>query len=199
MINVSESCSIVFCEFLHSNNVFFSSISFRSTTDQELHSSSEYSNDNLNNSSSFGTTDDVFPPDEMVAASKEASQDQPAQLTNAKIAGTSTSDTESMFNVMYSIAKKVSMVGAIYLVGYMNWSVAWLITPVVLAVTREYWQKSSQVRRDIAKASATANEKDVILARIKDLPAWVSYEIERSKKYFVAKTCISFIFPGVFS
>lgn len=28
-------------------------------------------------------------------------------------------------------------------------------------------------RRDIAKASATSNEKDVILARIDDLPAWV--------------------------
>lgn len=167
------------------NNVFFFLISFRSSTDQELLSSSEYSNDNLNNSPSFGTTENVLPPEEMVAPSKEASQDHPAQLTNAKIAGASSSDTESIFNVMYSIAKKVSMVGAIYLVGYMNWSVAWLITPVVLAVTREYWQKSSQVRRDIAKASATANEKDVILARIKDLPAWVSYGIELLKKYFV--------------
>lgn len=111
----------------------------------------------------------------MVAPSKEASQDNPAQITNKKAARTSSSDSDSIFNVVYSIAKKVSIVGAIYLVGYMNWSIAWLITPVCLAVTREYWQKSSQLRREIAKASATANEKDVILARINDLPAWVSY------------------------
>lgn len=110
----------------------------------------------------------------MVSSSKELNHDNPAQITNKKGTATYSSDNESIFSIMYSIAKKVSMVGAIYLVGYMNWSVAWLITPVVLAVTHEYRQKSSQVRRDIAKVSATANEKDVILAQIDDLPAWVS-------------------------
>lgn len=53
-------------------------------------------------------------------------------------------------------------------------SVAWLITPVILAVTREYWNKTNEIKREVAKASATANEKDVILARISDLPAWVN-------------------------
>lgn len=148
----------------------------RSSAGQELQSSSEYLIDNLYNPSSFqATSETVDPSAEMVAPSKEVSQSSPAQIiTNKKAAGITSSDSDSIFNIMYSIAKKVSIVGAIYLVGYMNWSVAWLITPVVLAVTREYWQTSSQVRRDIAKALATANEKDVILARIKDLPAWVS-------------------------
>lgn len=108
---------------------------------------------------------------EMAAASKEARQGESEQIVKPK--KSSTSD-DSLFTLLYSIAKKVTIVSAIYLVGYMNWSVAWLITPVVLAVTREYWNKTNETKREIAKASATANEKDVILARINDLPAWVN-------------------------
>lgn len=111
--------------------------------------------------------------DDMVAASKELPKNEAPCTASAKC-------DDSVFGLVYSIAKKVSMVGAIYLVGYMNWSVAWLITPVILAVTREYWRKTSDMRREIAKASAVANEKDVILARINDLPAWVYFpDIER--------------------
>lgn len=44
----------------------------------------------------------------------------------------------------------------------------------MFSVAREEWRKSSELRRSIAKASATVDEKDVILARISDLPAWVS-------------------------
>lgn len=55
----------------------------------------------------------------------------------------------------------------------MNWSVAWFITPIILLVARDQMRKDADRRRDIAKASALTNEKDVILARIDDLPAWV--------------------------
>lgn len=64
--------------------------------------------------------------------------------------------------------------GAVYLVGYMQWSVAWLITPVILSVLRDQWRKESEYRRSLAKAAACSSEKDVVLARIDDLPAWVS-------------------------
>lgn len=109
----------------------------------------------------------------MAAASKELrdEDEQPPQMVKPNVK--TSAATDSIFTILYSIAKKVSVVGAVYLVGYMNWSVAWLITPIVLAVTREYWHKTNEVKREIAKASATANEKDVILARINDLPAWV--------------------------
>lgn len=41
------------------------------------------------------------------------------------------------------------------------------------------------MRRNIAKASALASEKDVILARLDDLPAWVNRFISyRLKKCF---------------
>lgn len=69
--------------------------------------------------------------------------------------------------------KQVSIVGAVYLVGYMQWSVAWLIGPVFLSVLRDQWRKESEYRRNIAKAAAQSSEKDVVLARLDDLPAWV--------------------------
>lgn len=46
--------------------------------------------------------------------------------------------------------------------------------PVVFSVARGEWRKNGELRRKIAKASATMDEKDVIMARISDLPAWVS-------------------------
>lgn len=49
--------------------------------------------------------------------------------------------------------------------------------PVIFSVAREEWRKSAEMRRAIAKASATVDEKDVILARISDLPAWVSLKL----------------------
>lgn len=117
-------------------------------------------------------TNKTIPSSDMAAASKEVRQDESAEIAKPKPQTTRTDD--SVFTLLYSIVKKVTVVGAIYLVGYMNWSVAWLITPVILAVTREYWNKTNEIRREVAKASATANEKDVILARISDLPAWVN-------------------------
>ncbi|KAJ8961095.1 hypothetical protein NQ318_008771 [Aromia moschata] len=75
-----------------------------------------------------------------------------------------------------------SVVGIVYLAGYMQWSVAWFIGPVVLFVLRDQWKKTSDSRRAIAKATALSSEKDVVLARLNDLPAWVFFpDIERAE------------------
>ncbi|KAH8406683.1 hypothetical protein KR222_003005, partial [Zaprionus bogoriensis] len=105
-----------------------------------------------------------------------------ATTTTTTVAKPRTSDDDSIFAVLYSVGKKVAIVGSIYLVGYMGWSVAWLIAPVILHVAREQMAKTSQKKRDIAKASALASEKDVILARIDELPAWVYFpDVERAE------------------
>ncbi|KAK9693219.1 C2 domain [Popillia japonica] len=83
-------------------------------------------------------------------------------------------------SLMYSVIKRASVIGVIYLAGYMHWSVAWFITPVLLLVVRDQMRADADRRRDIAKTSALSNEKDVILARIDDLPAWVYFpDVER--------------------
>lgn len=89
-------------------------------------------------------------------------------------------DGNGYASMVYAAAKRVAIVGAIYLVGYMNWSVAWLITPVVFSLMRDQWKRTSDARRSISIASALANEKDVILAKITDLPSWVYFpDVER--------------------
>lgn len=68
---------------------------------------------------------------------------------------------------------KLIKLGIVYLVGYMGWSVAWLIGPVILSVIRDQWRRQSDLRRNDAKTIAQADERRVILARLNDLPSWV--------------------------
>uniref|UniRef100_A0A1Q3FZ48 Protein kinase c conserved region 2 n=2 Tax=Culex tarsalis TaxID=7177 RepID=A0A1Q3FZ48_CULTA len=115
---------------------------------------------------------------EMTGASKELN---PAMATEAAVASeVANAAGDSTASLLYSFAKKVVTVGIIYFVGYMGWSVAWLITPVILSVARDQWRTKNETRRNVAKASALANDKDVILARLGDLPAWVFFpDVER--------------------
>ncbi|XP_055547889.1 extended synaptotagmin-2 isoform X5 [Wyeomyia smithii] len=108
----------------------------------------------------------------MAGASKEQTPEK-AEIEKAAA-------SDSIGSLLYSFAKKVVTVGIIYFVGYMGWSVAWLITPVILSVARDQWRTKTETRRNVAKASALANEKEVILARLGDLPAWVFFpDVER--------------------
>lgn len=68
---------------------------------------------------------------------------------------------------------QISTVGVVYLVGYMHWSIAWFICPVVLLAIRDRMREEHELKRNIAKATAMSTEKEVILARVDDLPAWV--------------------------
>ncbi|XP_035891370.1 extended synaptotagmin-2 isoform X3 [Anopheles stephensi] len=116
--------------------------------------------------------------DSMAGASKELNPDKESAPPNSSELAQTKND--SIMSLLYSFAKKVVTVGIIYFVGYMGWSVAWLITPVILSVARESWRKTNDTRRSVAKASALANDKDVILARLHDLPAWVFFpDVER--------------------
>ncbi|XP_052848049.1 extended synaptotagmin-2-B isoform X2 [Drosophila gunungcola] len=119
----------------------------------------------------------------VVAPATPTGNGTPTQAANGNstvVATKPAGDDNSIFSVFYTLGKKVAIVGSIYLVGYMGWSVAWLIAPVILSVARDQLAKTSEKKRDIAKASAIASEKDVILARIDELPAWVYFpDVER--------------------
>ncbi|XP_060517308.1 extended synaptotagmin-2 isoform X1 [Cylas formicarius] len=92
------------------------------------------------------------------------------------------SSDASIVSLITSTLKKASIVGIVYFAGYMQWSVAWFIGPLVLAVIRDQWKKTNDRKRTIAKAAALASEKDVVLARLNDLPAWVFFpDIERAE------------------
>ncbi|CAH1999545.1 unnamed protein product [Acanthoscelides obtectus] len=84
------------------------------------------------------------------------------------------SSGDSILSIIFSAIKKVSIVGIVYLAGYMQWSVAWFIGPIVLLVIRDQWKKTSDRKRNFAKVTSLSSEKEVVLARLNDLPAWVS-------------------------
>lgn len=80
---------------------------------------------------------------------------------------------KSIINI-FILGLQASLVGIIYLAGYYELSIAWFIAPVVLLVARDRLIELNRKRRDVAKAVALSNEKDLITGNLKDLPAWVS-------------------------
>ncbi|XP_049846632.1 extended synaptotagmin-2-B isoform X1 [Schistocerca gregaria] len=105
----------------------------------------------------------------MVAPSKEQPADAPKRIGGVNI-----------MHVMYSFVKKLGTVALVYALGYMEFSIAWLIGPIVLSVIRDEWKKEKELQRNIAKASALCQEKEVILARVDELPSWVFFpDVER--------------------
>lgn len=116
-----------------------------------------------------------------ILLSMEASQDEPSPTVRKREPSCDTGRSTSAF--LLTVVKKLSFVGFIYWTGYMNWSIAWIVTPILLSETREYLTESNNVRRKIAKESAKGNERGAILARIRDLPSWVN-------DFFILSSCI---------
>ncbi|XP_045469924.1 extended synaptotagmin-3 [Harmonia axyridis] len=91
--------------------------------------------------------------------------------------------TSNDFNIAafaYSALKKIATVGCIYFFGYMNWSVGWFVAPIIFLIMREQWKETADNKRNIAKTIASSNEKDVVLARLDELPSWVFFpDVER--------------------
>ena len=65
----------------------------------------------------------------------------------------------------------------IYLVGYYNFSIAWLITPLLLNVLRAQWKSDRDHKLAAAREAALTDEKKMIESRIRveDLPSWVFF------------------------
>jgi hypothetical protein len=65
----------------------------------------------------------------------------------------------------------------IYLLGYYDFSIAWLITPLFLTALRTQWKKERDAKLGAARHAALTNEKEMIESRIRveDLPSWVFF------------------------
>lgn len=85
--------------------------------------------------------------------------------------------TTSIFATVKNIFKNTLMVSCVYLFGYFNLSFAWLLFPIIFTVVKDDWKKSGKYKRELAKATALTSEKEMILARLDDLPAWVCIHI----------------------
>ncbi|XP_076379275.1 extended synaptotagmin-like protein 2 isoform X1 [Megalopta genalis] len=74
-----------------------------------------------------------------------------------------------------SFFTKLATAGIIWGCGYFNFSIAWLIAPVVLATWKAERRKDNELKAITAKASIMAKEKELIMSRLDELPSWVYF------------------------
>ena len=71
-------------------------------------------------------------------------------------------------------AKHLPLVVGVYAMGYFNFSIAWILGITAITAATEQWRKERSCRMSTARASALYDDKEVIMARVSDLPSWVS-------------------------
>ena len=69
--------------------------------------------------------------------------------------------------------RRTAAILGIYAVGYLELSPAWLVGGIILSVMREKWSRQKKTKRALARAIAL-NSEQVTLAKLQDLPSWVS-------------------------
>lgn len=86
-----------------------------------------------------------------------------------------------LLNVVQAYFKKAAVVLAVWATGYFRFSPSWLLLGLVVYVWKE--RHNAAKKNTIAIAQAIArDEKGVILAKVEDLPSWVSMLIFLSAK-----------------
>lgn len=145
-----------------------------------------------NNETNFASseTDELLKKPEPEKVATDVAEKTEKDMSNSKEINKEKAELEQkvsegggIMSIIYSAAKKIAVVGIVYFIGYMNWSVAWLLCPLMLSVIRDQYRSQHDIRRAVAKASATACDKDVILARLNDLPGILMICLNNQKFY----------------
>jgi len=84
-------------------------------------------------------------------------------------------------STVVAIAKKLGLRSlawlGVYILGYYNFSIGWMITPLLLSVLRDQWKKEKRKRLTAAREAALTNEQAMLEARmgVEELPSWVFF------------------------
>ncbi|XP_023246253.1 extended synaptotagmin-1 [Copidosoma floridanum] len=78
-------------------------------------------------------------------------------------------------SIAKSVTLKLATVSLIWGMGYMNWSLAWLVAPIAYVVLKGERKKDGELKRLTAQATALSKEKLIIESRIDELPTWVYF------------------------
>jgi len=111
---------------------------------------------------------------------------KPKKKEDTKVDGENKKDLETLApreqsNTIVGFLKKLSWRGlaamTTYLLGYFNFSVAWMITPLILSALREQYKKEKRQKLAAAREAALNNEQAMIESRmlLDDLPSWVYF------------------------
>lgn len=122
------------------------------------------------------STDDVTISREMSSSSsKTSSLEKEIVPVNRSIKKKKpNSVSKSLVGLCKIAAKHLPLVFGVYAMGYFNFSIAWILGIVGITAATDQWRKERNYRMSTARASAIYDDKDVIMARVSDLPSWVS-------------------------
>ncbi|KAF7989923.1 hypothetical protein HCN44_008597 [Aphidius gifuensis] len=81
--------------------------------------------------------------------------------------------TVSSFSL--TLITRLIAAAAIWGWGYTNWSFGWLLPPILLTTWKYESDRNSELKRLTVQASVMANEKDIIISKMNDLPSWVYF------------------------
>ncbi|XP_028155501.2 extended synaptotagmin-3 isoform X1 [Diabrotica virgifera virgifera] len=101
---------------------------------------------------------------------------------------------ERLDSLFVRIVKRVVFYGLLYLVGYANWSMTWVLIPALLVTLSEEYTHTKKKKRTFAKEAASGKEKEII-ENWGELPFWVVFpDVERAEWLNKAvKQCWPFI------
>ena len=94
------------------------------------------------------------------------------QKTN-KPAPAPTPPVMTLLPLLVEYFKSLGLLLLVFFVGYFNFSIVWIIVALALHLARKKYQKEKQAKIDMLHEAAK-DEKKSILARVQDLPSWVS-------------------------
>jgi len=80
---------------------------------------------------------------------------------------------KGLLAILKTAARHLPLVFGVYALGYFNFSFAWIIGIIGVSAATEQWRKEKMHRMSAARASSLFSDKEVILARVADLPSWV--------------------------
>uniref|UniRef100_A0A0P5KR21 Extended synaptotagmin-2-B n=1 Tax=Daphnia magna TaxID=35525 RepID=A0A0P5KR21_9CRUS len=123
------------------------------------------------------STDDVTISREMSSSSsKTSSVEKEIVPVNRSIKKKKpNSVSKSLVGLCKIAAKHLPLVFGVYAMGYFNFSIAWILGIVGITAATDQWRKERNYRMSTARASAIYDDKDVIMARVSDLPSWVFF------------------------
>lgn len=121
---------------------------------------------------SSGDDQQLQSPDE--ASSSKDKGDPKASGAPAKPSRTQTQGVQ-LLSLGLKSAKVAAMLLVVWLIGYVGLSVTWVLIALVCYVVGNEYSRNRETKRAYAK-QAVIDEQKAILARVDELPSWVSFQ-----------------------
>jgi Synaptotagmin-like mitochondrial-lipid-binding domain len=86
-----------------------------------------------------------------------------------------------MINKVFGVLSQLVVIPFVFILGRFNCSFGWIV-PLMFSSFRTFTKRNREIRQAITHATSSLSERDVILARLQDVPAWVIFpDIERAE------------------